>query len=165
MEADIQKLLLKKAGAFLARRSCSRGELRSKLERYADKKSVEMVLDRLASLNLLNEEEYAYNFALRRIQQQGWSPAKAEDSLRHRQVDQHTIDLALARIRNENVEKGAIDTWVRQYCEKKGLPSGPKNIRRFVLHLRRRGFNEDEIFDALRRAIPDPVMKSFETGE
>ena len=165
MESDIQKQLLKKAGELLAKRSYSRGELRRKLEKYGDKEHVEMVLNRLMSLKLLNEEEYAYNFALRRIQQQGWSLARIIDSLRNRQVDQRTIDLAMARIRNESGAEGAIDACIRQYCEKRGLPSDPEKIRKIVSHLSRRGFDEDEIFHALKQAIPEAAMKRFGTGE
>jgi regulatory protein len=165
MEEDIQKLLLKKAGALLARRSYSRGELRSRLAKFGDKMQVETALDRLASLNLLNDEDYAYTIALRRIKEQGWSPAKIIDSLLKRQVEQQTIDSAMARVRNEEGEEYPLDSYMKQYCKKNGLPSNPKDIRRLISHLRRRGFDEDDVYRALRQAVPDAALQSFETGE
>ena len=165
MEVDIQKLLLNKAGALLARRSFSRGELRRRLEKFGDSTQVETALDRLASLNLLNDEDYAYNFALGRIKQRGWGTARVIDSLLKRQVEQRTIDSAMARIRNEEGDKKLLDSGVEQYCRKNGLPSNPKDIKRLISYLRRRGFDEDDIYRALRQAIPDAALQSFETGE
>ncbi len=165
MEADIQKLLLKKAGALLARRSFSRGELRSRLAKFSDNMQVETALDRLVSLNLLNDEDYAYNFALHRIKQQGWGPARVLDSLLKRQVEQRTIDSAMARIRNEVDEETTLDFYVKQYCKINGVPASPKDIKRLISHLRRRGFDEDDVYRALRQAMPDAVPQSYETGE
>lgn len=165
MEAEAQKLLLKKAGALLARRSYSRAELGSRLAKFADKMQVETALDRLASLNLLNDEDYAYNFALRRIKEQGWSPARVIDSLLRCKVEQPAIDSAMARVRNEEGLENLLDSSMKQYCKKNGLPSDPKDIRRLISHLRRRGFDEDDVYRALRQAMPDAALQSFETGE
>lgn len=164
MEADIHKILLKKAGALLARRAYSRGELRSRLANSGDKVQVEATLDRLASLKLLNDEDYAYNFALRRIKQQGWGPARVVDSLLKHQVEQRTIDSAMARIRNEEGKDTSLDSCMKLYCKKNGLPSDPKGIRRLISHLRRHGFDGDDVFRALRQAMPG-ALQSFETGE
>ena len=98
---DLYKALLRKAGALLARRAYSRGELRDRLSRYAGDAPLESVLTRLEELNLLNDEDYAYNFALCRIGQQGWGPARVRKSLLQRQVPAATIEGALERILNE----------------------------------------------------------------
>jgi regulatory protein len=165
MEAENNKLLLTKAGALLARRAYSRGELRIRLAKFGAEMQVEAVLNRLARLNLLNDEEYAYNFALNRMKQQGWGPAKIIASLLKRQVEQPTIDLAMARVRNEEGSEPPLDTCIKQYCKKYGLPSNPKGMQRLISHLRRRGFDEDDVYRALRQALPDEALKSFETGE
>jgi regulatory protein len=165
MDASVQKMLLKKAGALLARRSHSRGELWDILSKSADQTQVEIALNRLESLNLLNDAEYAYNFALSRMRRQGWSPAKVLDSLLKRHLEQNTIESAMERIQNEGGEESSLELCIKQYCRKRGRPSDPKDVKKLVLHLRRRGFDEDDIFHALKQAIPGAVSRRFETGE
>jgi SOS response regulatory protein OraA/RecX len=165
MDANVQRMLFKKAGALLARRSYSRGELRSILVKVADQAQVEIALKRLESLNLLNDVEYAYNFALGRMRRQGWGPAKVLDSLLKRQVEQSKIESAMARIQNEESEESPLDLCIKQYCTKRGRPSDTKDFKKLVSHLRRRGFDEDDIFHALKQAFPGAASQRFETGE
>jgi SOS response regulatory protein OraA/RecX len=165
MNANVQKMLLQKAGALLARRPYSRGGLRDKLAKSADQVQVEIALNRLESHSLLNDAEYAYNFALGRIKRQGWSPVKVFDSLLKRHVEQNTIESAMARIQNEGGEESFLDLYIKQYCRKRSWPVDPKDVRKLISHLRRRGFDEDDIFRALKQAIPGPASPRFETGE
>jgi SOS response regulatory protein OraA/RecX len=163
MEEDDEKTLLQKAGALLAQRSYSCGELQSKLmERYA-KEQVEIALKRLESLNLLNDAEYAYNFALGHMKRQGWSPSKALEALLKRQVDKDVAESAIARIRDEGTEEGSLEYYLKNYCRKKGAPANIKELKRLLAHLRRGGFEEEDIFRALKELCPNTV--SFETGE
>lgn len=158
-------MLLKRAGALLSHRAYSRGELGSKLSKYANDGQVAAALDRLEQLNLLNDSEYAYNFALYRIKQEGWGPAKIRESLVRRQISQKTIQTALERIREELGEEFALVEYIQKHCWKQGPPSDAKGVRRIVAHLRRRGYDESLIFRALGRVIPADVLQNFETGE
>ena len=63
MDNERHKLLMKKAGALLARRAYTRGELRDRLVKTSGETPVESILDRLEQLNLLNDAAYAYNLA------------------------------------------------------------------------------------------------------
>ncbi len=164
MDNDSHKLLMKKAGALLARRAYSRGELRDRLTNLSGETPVEDVLDRLEQLNLLNDADYGYNFALCRIRQ-GWSTAKVEQSLLRRQIDRDTAKDALERVRNELGDQSAVASYLQNYCEKKGVPTDLKGLRKLALHLRQRGFEEEIVSDALRRMIPAALMQQFETGE
>jgi regulatory protein len=165
MDAELRSLLLKKATALLARRAYSRAALRSKLAPTAGEAEVESALDRLEQLNLLNDAEYAYNFALCRIQRQGWGPAKVRDSLLRRQVAPSAIAGALKRVQNELGDESALLRYIEKHCGKQGPPADLKGIRRLVLHLRQRGFHEDSILGALKQLIPAAVLERFETGE
>ena len=165
MDAALQKILLKKAGDLLSHRAYSRGELGSKLGKVAEECQVEAALDRLEELNLLNDAEYAYNFALYRIKREGWGPDKVRYSLTRRQIANKTIQTVLEKIRSELGEEFALVEYLQKYCRKQGLPNDPKGVRKLVAHLRRRGFDEDIIFRALERVIPATVMQSFEPGE
>jgi regulatory protein len=165
MEAKPDKILLKKAAALLAHRPYSRGELRSKLMAISTRISPEPVLDRLEQLNLLNDAEYAYNFALYRIQQEGWGPAKISTSLVRRHIAQSTIECALERIRSELGKEPTLMEYIEKHCAKQGLPTNPKDIRKLVSHLSRRGFEESHILGALKRVVPLALLQHFETGD
>jgi regulatory protein len=165
MDAEFHKLLLKKAGALLARRAYSRGELCEKLVRIAGGIPVEDVLDRLEQLNLLNDADYAYNFALYRVRQEGWPPARVQQCLVRRQVEQSVIDSALERVRHELGADAPLARCLHKYCRNRGTPEDPKSVRKLVLYLRRRGFDEDSIISGLKQIIPEAKWQHFETGE
>jgi regulatory protein len=165
MASDSHKMLMKKAGALLARRDCSRGELRKKLSKIAQAPEIEAVLDRLEQLNLLNDVDYAYNFALCRIRQEGWGPAKVRDSLLRRDVAPETVEAALKRVLDEVDPRFAVADYVRKHIGKSGLASDIQSVRRLVLHLRRRGFDDDAIWGGLKRTVPAALLHRLETGE
>jgi regulatory protein len=159
------KLLMKKAGALLAKRAYSRIELQERLAGTAGDYSVEPVLDRLEQLNLLNDVEYAYNFALCRMKQEGWGPAKIRNALLRRHIQQRTIEAALQMVENELGSDIAIEQDIREYSRKKGVPADIKSLRRLFAHLAQKGFDEDSIQGVLRRVIPAKLWHRFETGE
>lgn len=162
---DLYKALLRKAGALLARRAYSRGELRDRLSRYAGDAPLESVLTRLEELNLLNDEDYAYNFALCRIGQQGWGLARVRNSLLQRQVPAATVDGALERVLNELDPATVLREYVLKHSAKRRLPRDLKSIRRLILHLRRRGFDHNSISNVLKELLPAAAWQRFETGE
>ncbi len=165
MDAEIQKALLKKAGSLLARRAYSRGELRNKLARVAGGSNVEPVLDHLEQLKLLNDADYAYNFASCRMKQDGWGPARVCNSLLRRDVPRAIVENALEQVRNESDIESLLAAYIQKRCGNKGLPVDRKGIRRLISHLQQRGFDEDVILRVLKRMIPAESMRCFETGE
>jgi SOS response regulatory protein OraA/RecX len=166
MDIDITKILLRKAGALLAHRAYSRGELKIKLAGLAEEAHIDAALNHLQQVNLLNDADYAYNFALRRIRQQGWSPAKTQHALVRRQIEIPIIERALERVENEAGDQSSIIVeYIHKRCGRNGLPTDPKGVRRLLFHLRQRGFNEDQILDALRGLFPAAALQPFETGE
>jgi len=162
---ETYKALMRKAGAILARRSYSRGELRDRLVKVSDESYVEPVLDRLEQLKLLNDADYAYNFALCRMKQDGWGPAKVQTSLLRRHVGQGIIEGALQRVQSELGREAAIASYVQGYCSRRGLPADLKSLRKLIRHLTQRGFDEDGILHVLKRMIPGKLWQRFETGE
>lgn len=159
-------MLLEKAGAFLARRAYSRNDLRDKLAGFAGEAEIESALERLEQLNLLNDADYAYNFALHRIRQQGWSPTKVQNALLRHRIGMPIIECTLERVRNEVGDQPIIILeYVQKHFGKKGLPTDPKGIRKLILHLRQRGFDDENILSALRRIIPAAALQPFETGD
>ena len=166
MNTETHKILLKKAGALLARRAYSRIDLRSKLAGLAGDPEIESVLKHLEQLNLLNDADYAYNFALHRIRQQGWSPIRVQHALLRHHVEMPIVECALERVRNEVGDESIIILeYVLKHCGKKGLPTDRKGIRKLILHLHQRGFDEEHILGALRQIIPAAALQPFETGD
>ncbi|MBN1571181.1 MAG: RecX family transcriptional regulator [Acidobacteria bacterium] len=166
MGANINKMLLRRAGSFLARRAYSRNDLRKKLEGLAGDSEIKSVLNHLEQLNLLNDDDYAYNFALQRIRQQGWSPLKIQNALLRHEVGLPAIDRALELIRNEAGDQSAlILEYIQNHFGKKGMPRDPKGVRKLILHLGRRGFDDESILGALRQILPAAALQPFETGD
>ncbi len=156
---------MQRAGVLLGRREYSRGELRRKLLRHAVDVEVDRVLDRLEGLKLLNDSEYAYNFALSRMRQHGWGPLKVLDSLRRREVAAQVAALAVERVHRESDEAALLREYLRTHLSKRGAPKDRKDIHKLISHLRRRGFEDGVIYEALRRGVPAAAWKKFEIGE
>jgi regulatory protein len=156
---------LKRAAALLAKRAYSRGELRKRLAPIGQDPLVEKTLDRLEQENLLNDPEYAYNLALHQIRQVGWGPAKVKEDLLRRDVDPDIVSQAIEQALSEVDIDTFLAGYIEKRCKKRGSQADPKEIHKLVLHLVRRGFDENQIIGALRRIIPPDVFRYFETGD
>jgi len=164
-EPNISKKLMGKAGRILSRRAHSRGELRRKLARYAEADLVEPVLDRLQELELLNDADYAYNFALCRMKQDGWGPLKVLHSLRRQEIASALAEEVIGRVQSEAGTLDLLQEYLRRHCRKTGFPQDRKGLQRLVSHLRRRGFPEESVFTALRQLKRAAPWQLFDTGE
>ena len=161
--------LMKRAAELIARRAHSRGELRRKLAAVQNnaEADIEAVLDRLELLNLLNDAEFAYNFAFYRIKDAGWGEEKTREALLEKDVAKTVADRTLERVREETAMNGAEDAlmeYVNGYCRKHGTPSSLKDARKLARRLAGRGFDDDRIVDALQRVIPPEIFRRFEIG-
>lgn len=165
IDPDVQKKLLNKAGALLGRRPHARGELRLKLLRHGAEEQVEAALDRLQELNLLNDAEYAYNFAFHRAKLEGWGPLKIRQALLRRQVAPGLAETALERVRRAFGDETTLQEYVQRHCRRTGLPADRRGVQKLVAHLRRRGFFEDHIWAVLRQLIPAAVWQRHDSGD
>jgi regulatory protein len=164
-DPEVQKKLLNKAGAILARRPHARGELRQKLLRHAEGRDVESVLDRLQDLKLLNDAEFAYNFAFHRAKVEGWGPLRIRQALLRRQVAPDIVRSTIERLRDNLADGSALQDYVLRHCRRSGLPQDRKGLSRLVAHLRRRGYHEDSIWAVLRQIIPAAVWQRDDSGD
>jgi len=165
MNAEVARMLMKRAGTLLSRRAYSRLELRRKLVKTANPDEVDRVLNRLEQLNLLNDTEYAYNFALRRVQQDGWSLEKVRSALLRREVAGEDVENSLGRVRSEVKEQSTISAYVQKRFSRNGMPSDLKGVVKLITHLRHRGFDEADILGALKGIVPDNYLQRLLTGE
>lgn len=162
---DDLKRLHNKASALIARRPYSRGEMRLKLLKFADGDSVDTALGRLEQLKLLNDSEYAYNFALYRADNEGWGPVKIRNSLFRRHVHPSDIARALSRVRGELGDDYGLGQYLRRYFAKREHPRDAQGVRSLVDHLLRRGHYRSIILENLGGILPAKTMKYFETGD
>gem|GEM_PF-534350 len=157
--------LMKKAAALLARRPLCRADLGARLARAAPGTPVEPVLDRLEQLDLLNDAEYAYNFALHRMKRQGWGPARVDAALGRVGVPPPVIDAALGRVRGQLGEDAGLGAEIDRLWARRGVPRTPAEARSLADALARRGFARDRISAALRRRLPAALARRFDTGD
>jgi SOS response regulatory protein OraA/RecX len=165
IEGEPAKKLLQKAGRLLARRAYSRGDLEMKLRRQADEDVTQAVLARLQELNLLNDEQYAYNFAHCRMRQDGWGPVKVLYALLRHGVASHVAESAIERVRVEAGDGTLLLQYLEGFCARHGMPQDRRTIQKLVSRLRRRGFQEEVIYEVLRQKIPAAAWQRFETGD
>jgi regulatory protein len=165
MDEELHKKLLKKAAALLARKAYSRKEMELKLSKLAQSPQVEAAIDRLSQLNLLNDADYAYNFALCRIKYEGWGLARIRNALLRRHVAKDTVDSAIDRVRMEASEEDALAYYLQLCCRKAGAPANVKAVRKLFMRLLRRGFRIDAIYRELGKIVPDDLLHHINTGE
>jgi regulatory protein len=165
MDTDRRNKLMQKAGWLLGRRAFTRGELRLRLLKFSPEGDVESALNRLEELGLLNDAEYAYNFALRRMRQMAWGPAKIYHSLLQKHVAPGVADLALERLHQAVSDGSVLNQYLDKLAGNSGLPRDRKGIRKLISHLRGRGFLEEQIWQSLRERIPAECWRHNETGD
>jgi len=157
--------LVLRAMRSLAKRAHSRAELRAKLERSGGPGEVQEVLDRLEELRLLNDEDYAYDFALRRMTRDGWGPGKVLAALHGRQIPADIAEAALDRARSAAGDDAILADFVERHCGKAGWPSDRRGIRSLIDRLRRKGFAEDQIHRCLRERLPAGAWRNYDEGD
>jgi regulatory protein len=165
MEQDASSKIMHKAGALLARRAHSRGELREKLAPKWDASQIDAALDRLEQLHLLNDSEYAYNLASHWMRQGGWGPAKVRHLLLRHRVPEGTAETAVERVRQEISDADALEAYLDRRCLTRPLPEKLSSIHKLFMSLRRRGYSSGTVLGVLRRRIPAAAWQNFETGD
>jgi regulatory protein len=164
-EHEAKDKLMHRAGRLLGRRLYSCGEMRLKLLPFASEQEVDATVARLKELDLLNDNNYAYNLALFQIVKQGWGPVKALHSLLRRKVAPEVAQAAIERVRQDESYEAALSGYLETIFRKSSVPQNRKDLLKLLNRLRRRGFEEDTIFNTLRRKIPASAWRIFDMGD
>ena len=141
-----------KALKLLARRDHFRAELADKLHRKGfGQDDIDAALDRLAGLELLDDERLAGRFAELRALDRGWGPRRLELELRKRGVDRHLAERA-SRLGRELHDR-ALGVAVRKVAvrARDGWWRLPDRRARLVSSLIGRGFDADAAIAAVER--------------
>jgi regulatory protein len=140
----------KRALKFLSYRARSEAEVRSKLTRLGfPQKNILSTLARLRSLNLLNDEIFARNWAWSRAERRGYGPLKVAGELRQKGISQQLVRQVL----RETFGQQGVKERAKSLLEKKFRDQDLNDrrvLRRAADFLQRRGYHDDVIAELLR---------------
>ena len=155
MSGGSQEEALKQALKFLSYRARSESELRTKLTQSGfSPKSIEPTLKKLRSLKLLDDQSFARNFALGRVEDRGYGPLRLERELRQKGIEK----LLIGKILDEAFGKQEGRERARALLEKRFRGqdlSEAKIFRRAISFLQRRGYRDSVIAEVLEMPLED----------
>jgi regulatory protein len=136
----------------LAARAASVGEMRTKLERRALRKSdVDVVIKRLRDSGYLNDARFAESFAGWRKDNQRLGRRRVERDLRARRVAPALAQSAVAKAFEDTDESAMIREHIAKRVRRSGPPEDRKAMASLFRHLMAAGFSPSAIFPELRR--------------
>jgi regulatory protein len=136
----------------LAARAASIGEMRTKLERRAIRKSdVDVVIKRLRDAGYLNDARFAESFAGWRKDNQKLGRRRVERDLRARRVAPAMAQEAVAHVFEDVDENAMIREHIAKRTRRSGVPKDRKGIASLFRHLVTAGFSPSAIFPELRK--------------
>ena len=147
MDDDTQRLR-NRALKLLEYRAMSRGEMIGKLvEKGEDRDASEQVADWLVEIGFLNDATYAAQLVEHYAIAKGYGKRRVEQELWRRKIDKELWEAALATIPEENGQEVIL-----KFIEQKlrGTLPEQKEEKRVTDALMRRGYNWDEIRNAMR---------------
>jgi len=146
----------------LAGRAHSAGELRSKLQRKAQKQSdVDATIARLKEFRYLDDRKFAESFAASRLENQQLGKNRVLRDLRGRRVAPALAERTVAKVYQQTDEPALIENFVRRRyrsasCE--GLFQNEKELASAYRKLLRAGFTSGNILRVLKRFARDPDL-------
>ena len=107
------------------------------------------VIEKLRSLNYVNDESFARDWALSRVQSHGYGPRRIEQELRNKGIVQSVI----REVIRETLDQCDETTQAKRVLAKQFHSENfrePRTLRRAVAFLQRRGYSSQVISDLLQ---------------
>ena len=140
IELSNERRAKEKALWLISYRSHSKKELKDKIRRTCDDTSAEKAVERMEELGLVNDEEYARQFARKLLLQKKMARRAAMLEMNRKGIDKETAEAALDEVDVDYREN------IRYIIEKKYRDIGDEKIkRRAVAALQRLGYGWDDI--------------------
>ena len=135
-----------KALNIISYRPRTKKELKDKMKDKFNEDSIDSVIDRMEESGLLNDEEYAKNYAYHLYQNKGYAVKRIKYELMHKGIDSEIISNVLE---NEDFEE---ELNLEKIIEKKNMRNiqDDKEKRRVLSYLQRLGYSWDKINSVLR---------------
>ena len=141
---------LQRALRYLSFRARSEREVRDKLRLLGfPSKTIESTLERLRTLNLLNDEQFARTWAVTRVEGQGFGPLRIEKELRAKGVSRSLIDQTVVEAIGPAEGRERAQALLEKRFANKDLRD-PKVRRRVAGYLQRRGYRNSVIAEVLQ---------------
>lgn len=114
----------------------------------------EPTIEKLRSLNYLNDDSFARSWALGRAQGRSYGPRRIEQELRSKGVGQPLIRQALRQAFDEVDETSQARRLLERHFRGSDLTEA-KTLRRAAAFLLRRGYGSKVVFNLLRYSIEE----------
>ncbi len=155
MSSGTSEEALKRALKFLGYRARTEEQVRIKLTQLGfPQTTVEATLERLRSLNLLNDETFARDWAMARATNHGYGLQRIERELRQKGITESLIGPILQETFAEQGERERAKAIVQKRFAGKDLKDN-KVLRRVIAFLQRRGYRDSDIVELLGQPLDD----------
>jgi len=140
---------LRAALKFLGYCPRSEAEVQAKLKQLAFPQNIiETTLEKLRLLNLLNDETFARNWILGRVEGRGYGPLRVERELRQKGIAQAVIRQVMGETFGQGEGKEKARTLLERRFRGKDL-GDRKVLHRAIAFLQRRGYRDSVIGEIL----------------
>jgi regulatory protein len=112
------------------------------------------MLEKLRSLNYLNDETFARNWARSRAETRGYGPKRIEQELRTKGIGQALIREVMRETFGQVDESARAKSLLEKRFKSKEF-NDPKMLHRAASFLQRRGYSSKVIFDLLKYSLED----------
>jgi len=146
-----EEAALQGALRYLAYRPRSEAELQTHLRQHgANADAIQRIVERLRRLNYLHDRDFARNAAAK-MATQGYGPKRVDGELQAKGVAQGLIRDALEEAFADGVEKKKAQRALSRRYKSADL-GDPKQLRRALGFLQRRGYSSEVIYELLHYA-------------
>ena len=146
---------LKRALKFLGYRARTEEQVRMKLTQLGfPQTTVDATRERLRSLNLMNDETFARDWAMTRATNHGYGLQRIERELRQKGISESLIGPILQETFVEQGEKERAKALVQKRFAGKDLKDN-KVLRRVIAFLQRRGYRNSDIVELFGQPSDD----------
>jgi regulatory protein len=116
--------------------------------------AAETAIEKLRSLNYLNDAAFARDWALRRAETYGFGPKRIEQELKSKGIDRVRIQAALHEVFAQIDPADRAERLLAKHFRTDDL-TDPKILRRAAAFLRRRGYGSNVVFNLLGYSVED----------
>lgn len=155
MSNESHEEALKRALKFLGYRPRSEKEVRTKLTRLTfSQETIEATLKRLRSLDLLNDEAFARDWASARVEGRGYGPLRIERELRQKGIAKALVNQVVRETFKQQEGKERARALLERRFRGQDL-NDRKILQRAVAFLQRRGYRNSVIAEVLRQPLEE----------
>lgn len=150
--AKARERTMQRAVTLLAAKPRSIGELRQRLleKNWTNEEIVESVLQKLEEYKLLNDQQFAHDYAASKLRQKPVGKRKLKQTLSQKQLDKETVESALEQVFEEIPESELVAQAIEKRIRVKGIPQDRDETKKFFDYLLRQGFSYDLVRDKMR---------------